>query len=220
VFDFVSETTRRETEAGGYKSGKGRGKRDAVPRLGTKNPECAGAPVAASAVAVRDTKYMAPGETYWSTLDPIWDAIKIDTPDVFAQTFGAIPRSIGLLYAAHFCQSEVCNGGFTQFFWNSTGVLAPEAVEGFMAIGQAQVANVVRRAMEMLGAPFQRDRAARWQALEVLRGEPNKEIQSGRPNYRNIALFGPLEDEFNSLLAREAGGFEIAADSYAAGISG
>jgi Domain of unknown function (DUF4375) len=27
------------------------------------------------------------------------------------------------------CQSEVCNGGFDQFFYNGTGVLAPEAAE-------------------------------------------------------------------------------------------
>jgi hypothetical protein len=81
---------------------------------------------------------------------------------VFAQTFDAIPRSVGLLYAASFCQSEVCNGGFTQFFWNNTGVLTPEAVEG---IGQAKVANMVQRAMDMLGGPFQRGRAARWRAV-------------------------------------------------------
>jgi hypothetical protein len=163
---------------------------------------------------------MAPGEKYWSVLDPVWDAINIDTPDVFAQTFGVIPRSVGLLYAAHFCQSEVCNGGFTQFFWNSTGVLAPEAVEGFVAIGQAKVANVVQRAINMLGVPFQRDRAARWRALDALPGEPAREVQPGLPSYRNIALFGPLEDEFYSLLASESGGFENAADAYAAGISG
>jgi len=27
-----------------------------------------------------------------------------------------------LLYAAHFCLSEVHNGGFLQLFWNSTGI--------------------------------------------------------------------------------------------------
>ncbi|WP_369973953.1 DUF4375 domain-containing protein [Polaromonas sp. SP1] len=30
------------------------------------------------------------------------------------------------LFAVHWCQSEICNGGFMQFFANSTGVLAPE----------------------------------------------------------------------------------------------
>src|ERR1700733_12120442 len=121
---------------------------------------------------------MEPGENYWSVLDPVWDKINIDTPETFTQTFGDVSRSVGLLYAAHFCQSEVCNGGFTQFFWNSTGVLAPEAVDGFIAIRQAKVASVVQRAMKMLGEPFHRDRSGRWRALETLRGEPEREDQS------------------------------------------
>jgi hypothetical protein len=79
---------------------------------------------------------MQPGEQYWNAIDPIWDDIDIDTSESFQRTFQNVPRKLGLLYAAHFCQSEVCNGGFTQFFRNSTGVLAPEAIEGFAAIGQ------------------------------------------------------------------------------------
>jgi catechol 2,3-dioxygenase-like lactoylglutathione lyase family enzyme len=156
-----------------------------------------------------------PGEKYWSILEPIWDSIDIGTPEVFEQTFGAVPRSVGLLYAAHFCQSEVCNGGLTQFFWNSTGVLAPEAVDGFQAIGQAKVASVVQRAVKMLGDPYPRVRSDRWQALEKLRDHPVGTDSSEQPSYENVALFEPLEDEFYSLLASEAGGFENAADAYA-----
>src|SRR5215468_5622343 len=78
---------------------------------------------------------------YWSIVEPVWNAINIgDGPEIFAQTFASVPRVSGLIFAAHFCQSEICNGGFRQFFWNSTGVLAPEAVVGFRDIGQAQVA--------------------------------------------------------------------------------
>lgn len=82
---------------------------------------------------------MEAGEEYWAVLDQYWDVIDIDSPEVFESTFNRVPRSVGLLYAAHFCQSEVCNGGFTQFFWNSTGVLGPEAVEGFRAIGRKEL---------------------------------------------------------------------------------
>ena len=158
---------------------------------------------------------MEPGEKYWSVLDPIWDKINIDTPETFAQTFGEVSRSVGLLYAAHFCQSEVCNGGFTQFFWNSTGVLAPEAVDGFIAIGQPHVADVLQRAMNKLGSPFRRDRAARWLALDTLRDEHDKQHPAGGPRYKNIDSFRKLEREFYSLRASEAGGFENAADAYA-----
>jgi len=157
---------------------------------------------------------MEPGERYWNAIDPIWDTIDIDGAESFQSTFNRVPAELGLLYAAHFCQSEVCNGGFTQFFRNSTGVLAPEAVQGFLAIGQPKVANVVERAISMLGSPYLRDRAERWAALDKL----DPPSSSGAQRYRNIELFQPLEDEFYSLLRTEADGFENAADRYAAGL--
>lgn len=33
------------------------------------------------------------------------------------------PREPGLPYAALFCQPDVRDGGLSQFFWNSTGVI-------------------------------------------------------------------------------------------------
>jgi hypothetical protein len=68
------------------------------------------------------------------------EAINIyDGPEIFLQTFSQVPRAVGLLYTTAFCQVEVCNGGLHQFFGNSTGILAPEAVEGFVAIGQRRI---------------------------------------------------------------------------------
>src|ERR1700761_4692265 len=63
-----------------------------------------------------------------------------DTPDVFFETFRVVSRPIGLLHAAYWCQSEVFNGGLRQFLWNSAGMMGPEAVEGFVAIGQPMTA--------------------------------------------------------------------------------
>ena len=100
------------------------------------------------------------------------------------------------MFAAHFCQSEVCNGGFDQFFWNSTGVLAPEAVEGFRQIGQSQVAALVESAMELLGSPYPRDRDERQERLSHV---PKPSLDS-------------LDQKFFSLIESEAGGFEKAAD--------
>jgi hypothetical protein len=59
---------------------------------------------------------MEPGERYCNAIEPIWDTIEIDSPESFQSTFSRVPAELGLLYAAHFCQSEVCNGGFAQFF--------------------------------------------------------------------------------------------------------
>ena len=69
---------------------------------------------------------------YFDLIEPIWEQVSIyDGEAVFLRQFGAIAERQKHVLAAHWCQSEVCNGGFLQFFHNSTGVLCPEAVTGF-----------------------------------------------------------------------------------------
>jgi uncharacterized protein DUF4375 len=128
------------------------------------------------------------------------DVINIyDGPDIFLKTFARVRREVGLLYATAFCQFEVCNGGFSQFFGNSTGVLAPEAVEGFIAIGQPQIADIVRQAMAKFGRPYPRDRRTREDALELL------------PKHS----FDELEKRFYALTHTEGGGISAASERYA-----
>ncbi len=137
---------------------------------------------------------------YWSIVEPVWDVIDISRPDIFTQTFGSVPRASGLLFAAHFCQSEICNGGFHQFFWNSTEVLAAEAVEGFHEIGQHQVAALIEKAMSLFGSGYPRDRKERQTRLEQV----------------SRSSLDALDDLFYSLIDSEAGGFTVAADRYEA----
>jgi len=73
-----------------------------------------------------------PGERYWRLIKPFSRELSIyDGPEVFLYQFRQLPPEVGHLLAAHRCQSEVRNGGFHQFFSNSTGVLAPEALAAF-----------------------------------------------------------------------------------------
>lgn len=153
---------------------------------------------------------MAIDETYWDIVEPIWKAIDIyHGPDIFMKTFSAVRREAGLLYAAHFCQSEVCNGGFLQFFGNSTGVLAPEAVAGFRAIGQPQVAALIVEAMAPLGSPYERERQRRNEILDSLPDDAYDRIAGAG---------GDLNREFFDLIESEAGGFQAAANRYAESI--
>ena len=47
----------------------------------------------------------------------VCDVINIyDGPEVFLETFQMVDVNPGLFYAACFAQSEICNGGFDQFF--------------------------------------------------------------------------------------------------------
>ena len=147
---------------------------------------------------------MADGDKYWSVVEPIWEKIEIyEGPDVFLRTFTQAPREARLLFAAHFCQSEVSTGGFHQLFSNSAGVLAPEAVEGFSAIGQTEIADVISHAMAVLGSSYPRDRKTRQAELPL-----------------DTDRFKTFDEKFLALIDTENGGFTVAADNYAAHLAG
>jgi Domain of unknown function (DUF4375) len=54
------------------------------------------------------------------------------------------------VYATWITEAEVFNGGFNQYFFNSTGRLAPEAAAGYAAIGAPEREHIVRAAMQRL----------------------------------------------------------------------
>jgi hypothetical protein len=104
-----------------------------------------------------------------------------------------------LLHAAHWVEAEVRNGGFAQLFENPTGVLVPEGILGFQAIGMTETALLIHRASEGLGSPYPRGHEQRMARLREFEPE----------------AFDAAEDDFFELLRTEDGGFEIAADKYA-----
>jgi hypothetical protein len=73
--------------------------------------------------------------------------------------------------------AEVHNGGFLQLFWNNTGVLVPEAIEGLLAIGMLKMASILREAALPLGTPYPRDRDDRWDALLVASNRDSDELE-------------------------------------------
>jgi hypothetical protein len=136
---------------------------------------------------------------YWRLVDPVWDQIDIYSgADVFLRTHTAAEKNAGLLFAAHFAQSEICNGGFYQLFSNSTGVLAPEAAEGFQTIGMAATAETVRTAMRLLGEDYPRERGERQNVLAGV----------------NRQALDELDKKFFALIKTENGGFTQSADKF------
>lgn len=147
---------------------------------------------------------------YWNHIEPFWDSVSIyDGPEEFLLGFTETPEHAAHLLALHWCASEVCNGGFHQFFFNSTGVLAPEAVAGFKAIGMPRTAAVVAAAMASFGEPYPRDREERQDALDALTTQSSANGQLHSP-------FQDLDSRFYDLLGCENGGMERAAEDYAA----
>jgi len=146
-------------------------------------------------------------------------------PETFASTVAEVPRSSMLLYAAHMCLAEVHNGGFLQFFWNNTGVLAPEAVEGFTVVGMPKMAALVTEAARPLGSPYPRDREERWDALVSASGHTVEDMERFVKKSDNLYIafveatktlpFNELEKQFWETAESENDGFQEAATRYA-----
>ena len=66
------------------------------------------------------------------------------------------------LHATCLCDWDVDNGGFHQFFGNYTGVIAPQAIEGFRLFGMEESAKAVENAIALTGlTPYPTDRDER-----------------------------------------------------------
>jgi Domain of unknown function (DUF4375) len=103
---------------------------------------------------------------YSSKIKHLFEVVKIyDDVPTFLESIEGVPHPLLVLYAAHFCLSEVHNGGFLQLFWNSTGVLLPEAVDGYKALGMPKLAGTFSSAATCLGSSYPRNREDRWDAL-------------------------------------------------------
>jgi hypothetical protein len=168
--------------------------------------------------------------SYWELLEPYWSQLgNSHTTADFLAIVNAFPRPIILLYAAHFCQSEVRNGGLRQLFNNSSGVLAPEAIEGYHAIGMPLLAEVLQTAAATLGPDYPRERQERWHALRLASCRTSGEVEAARDKLLNAAPYNPspIEPEVFKLLNKrfwtlaniENGGFEAAATDYALSVA-
>jgi hypothetical protein len=145
---------------------------------------------------------------YWTLVEPVWLPLNRTWDngcEEFLRVFQAIRPEVRDLYAAHWCQSEVCNGGFHQFFSNTTGLLAPEALEGFRAIGLKEWAEILAEAIKFFGSPYPREQADR---QDLLARGPGRRRDEWDP-------FCELDKQFYEWTDR----WEDAADSYAARVS-
>jgi hypothetical protein len=147
------------------------------------------------------------GQRYWSLIEPIWLQLNDrwdNGPDAFLCKFRDMPAAVGHLYAAPWCQSEVCNGGLYQFFYNTTGILAPEAVAGFNAIGINEWAGIVSEGMRFFSIPYPRDRVERQKQLPASTGTRRAEWDP----------FAQLDGRFYAWLRGETCRWEKLADAY------
>ncbi len=102
----------------------------------------------------------------------IWDDAPTNgASDEELAWFHRLTRVQQVIYSTHYLCAEVYNGGFHQYFHNSTGLTAPEAVEGFQTLGLNDVADLVQEAIDVFGSVFPRERALRQEFLDSIPGD-------------------------------------------------
>ena len=148
-----------------------------------------------------DGSYWALVSPYWSNLNEAW----VLGSDVFLARLEAIPVRSRHLYASHWCYSEVVNGGFYQFFYNATGILAPESASAFRAMDAGVLADLVADAMLYFGTTYPRDRELRLSRLGHFQ----------HPDPAAVALFEPFTQSFYAWCNASRDRWERTADSYA-----
>lgn len=108
-------------------------------------------------------------------------------------------KSERVFFVCHEVMDEVSNGGFSQFFFNSSGNFSMECEAAFREIGANEVADICRKAVACFGKPLPADRNEREDLLEELE---NEEI-SGFLDDCDVDFFA-CPDDIESLLYRYA----------------
>ena len=95
-------------------------------------------------------------------------------PDYLVAQYATLNEDQVSLHSSYWCHLESQNGGMDQFFYNSTGAVAKEALEGFKRLGALEHHQDLAQIMKAfpLGGPV-RDRDAREAQMRARWGDKN-----------------------------------------------
>ncbi|WP_249960789.1 DMP19 family protein [Histophilus somni] len=107
-------------------------------------------------------------------LEPMWTTINIyDGYEKYLQSAKSFTLEQRYLLAINRYFLEVNNGGHHQFFYNSTGIVWEDALNGFKHFGMNECATNFQKVIDYCGGTISFDREERKRMLEIL--EENEE---------------------------------------------
>lgn len=115
-----------------------------------------------------DDETIADGDIM-NIVDPMWYGVSIyDGLQTYEQDISRFTENQKHLHAMIWYQCEVNNGGHDQFFFNSTGIVWKNALDGFRKIGFDAAAEILQEAVSLLGGTPSFDRTERQEQLDGL----------------------------------------------------
>lgn len=102
-------------------------------------------------------------------IDPFWCSVNIyDGLEKYNKDLSELTIAQRRFLALLWYDSEVRNGGHDQFFFNSTGIVWKDALEGMRMIGDDADADNFQKAIDLFGSSVPFDREERIQSLDKI----------------------------------------------------
>ena len=116
-------------------------------------------------------------EESWDILQPMYWTVNIyGTYEEYLKSAESFTIEQRYLLAVNWYFMEVNNGGHYQFFANYTGIVWEDALNGFKYFGMIEFASNFQKVVEYFGGIIPFDREERWNILEKLEEDNEKEF--------------------------------------------
>ena len=118
----------------------------------------------------------------------------LDSKTKYGEDMSVLSESERIFYITQTLEMEVNNGGFSQFFCNSSGNFSNELVSAFTAIGANVAATICQKAISAFGRDIPVDSDEREKMLDELESDEIDEILE-----ECDSAFYDYEDNLNEL---------------------
>ena len=100
-------------------------------------------------------------------IDPLWWTVDIyQTYDIYVESLKDFSENQKFVFAIQWYQAEVNNGGHAQFFYNSTGIVWKDVIDGFEKIRLSKYHTIIKEAINRFSKKPAFDRDQRISQLE------------------------------------------------------
>jgi hypothetical protein len=124
---------------------------------------------------------------YWDEIEDCIEDVNIyDSVEEYLSDISSLPAKKKNLIVLHYLVSDVLNGGLLQYFVNSSGITAPEALEALDAIGQPHAKKLLFDAMAHFERVYPREQEARVHLFK------NTYVMGGK----DPSPFSSIDDQF------------------------
>ena len=116
-------------------------------------------------------------EESWDICDPMFNMINgCEGYDKYLKTSERFTLEQRYLCAIHWYFGEVINGGHHQFFYNSTGIVWEDVLNGFKHFEMPEFAANFQKVIDYCGGRISFAREERWDMLEILEEKYGEEF--------------------------------------------